>query len=254
MTGATARKGSKSWKFGIAAIAAAGLAVAGFSPAYAATIPVGAADVHPVEIGGTGSETGYNYHLWHIGGAESEAIGNASFDFDNPAGITLHPNSVTGSAYSTQLFKGIHMDVIEATPAMTASELEAFLDGVSVEVVSGVVNLQIAGVFSPTDVPDPLVSGSGWTTLRPVVAHGSAVATDLEQWQGSGNGPSPRSLSDFLSAMDNLNGTFQLYGVGVVADVEAVIATITFGGNTYDFTGAASNDPTPPSEIQTAAK
>ena len=211
----------------LGAAAAVALTLGGMTPAYAATIPVGPDQVAPVEIGGDGSAAGYNYLEWHIGSAkvgetQDEAIGNASFNFDNPAGITLLPRSV-----------------------------------------SGAVNLQISGLLSTGDA-----TGT-WTTLRPVAAHGT-VASALDIDQGVGTGPAygtPFSRSGLFEDMGNF-GTFQLYGVGVVSDADppSVVSSITFGGNTYDFTTAAAptpgvptpgapapTAPTPPAKIDTAA-
>lgn len=257
MAQATHQKTALSLKIGLAAVAAVGLSLTGFSPAFGATVNVGASDVAPIEVGGDGSDPDYNYDQWHIGSPIAAAV--PAFDFDDPAGITLYPNSVTGTTESTQLFKGRHITNISSDylDDMNAEAFTEFLNGVSTNVASGTVNLQIAGMFD--------FDGDGnrnWTTLRPIAAHGGAVATNpaLGNWTGTGvyaiGGAQELNLplTDILADMATDNGTFQLYGVGVVADNgDAVVASITFSGTTYNF-AAAVNAPTPPTAVETAAK
>lgn len=258
-------KKSAGWKVGIAAIAAAGLAITGLTAANAATIQVVADDVVPYEIGGDSNRADYNYHEWHIGNvgpqndgreptADEIAIGEASFNFDNPAGITLYPDSVTGAPASTQLFKGNHIDEINVATPMTMAELEAFIDGISINVVSGSAYLQIAGIFAGGDP-------AGWTTLHPFESHGTSSDFLSMEWTGTGSGTfntGPYSLTEATTA----ESTFLLYGVGIVVEEQTVVESLTFDGNTYMFAVAQEeeevveedNTPTPPDLVDTARK
>lgn len=118
----------------------------GLSSAYAAAIPVGAGDVKPVEIGGDGVRADYNYDRWHMGHVvpstpaegptpDEIAIGEASFSFNDPAGITLYPN-VAGATKDTQLFKGYNIasEITTGSTTFDKDEFRAFLKSVSVEV------------------------------------------------------------------------------------------------------------------------
>ncbi|MGB3414688.1 MAG: hypothetical protein WBA28_08240 [Microbacteriaceae bacterium] len=88
-----------------------------------------------------------------------------------------------------------------------------------------------------------------WTTLRPSVAHGSTSAAALmsANWQGtSGATSTPRPLSDFIAGLNANDDAFVLYGIGVITDDGATVASITFQGNTYNF-----SSPTP-GQVETA--
>lgn len=202
--------------------------------------------------GNDGTAEGYNYDEWHIGNVNigDAEIGEASFNFENPAGITLIPSSITGAAHATQLFKGYNIDDLNEQEPMTAEEFIEFVNGISI-VAEGNVHLQIAGQVTIGDV------AAGWTTLRPAAAHGTVDASDIDEWVGTGTLADRGSFT--IAGLEGLV-SFKVFGVGVVADSgEALIESITFGGDTYSFAAVVeeevedeTTDPTPPTTVETA--
>lgn len=268
----TMRRGrATSIKFGLAALAAAALAFGAASPAFAADIQLGPDDIAGYEVGGVGTEPGFNYNTWHIGSVSAPAgVGTPvtdSLSFGECNVTVLAPPAVSGQSV-TQVLSGFNPPVIPGNQRPTTeftgdvSELQALIDTISIDVASGTVTLQLP-VFLYLDgdtgtTPD-------FTTFRNAAGLGPGVHTltadtALNNSTGGPVWPAPgTSVADTLAFMQadvtTFGDIFQILGVGFTGSPGTVVNSISFGGNTYFFgTGScAPLAPTPPGSVQTAA-
>lgn len=262
----TMRRGrATSIKFGLAALAAAALAFGAASPAFAADIQLGPDDIAGYEVGGVGTEPGFNYNTWHIGSVDTPGTSvTESLSFGECNVTVLAPPAVSGQSV-TQVLSGFNPPVIPGNQRPTTeftgdvSELQALIDTISIDVASGSVTLQLP-VFYFED--GDTASAPGFTTFRNATGLGAGVhtlsadtvLTDSSGWTAPGD-----TVADVLgwiqSDVTGWGDVYQILGVGFTGSPGTVVNSISFGGNTYFFgTGScAPLAPTPPGSVQTAA-
>lgn len=228
----TMRRGrATSIKFGLAALAAAALAFGAASPAFAADIQLGPDDIAGYEVGGVGTEPGFNYNTWHIGSVSAPAgVGTPvtdSLSFGECNVTVLAPPPVSGQSV-TQVLSGFNPPVIPGNQRPTTeftgdvSELQALIDTISIDVASGSVTLQLP-VFSylgdTTGTPD-------FTTFRNATGLGAGVhtltadtvLTDSNGWSLPGETVAD-TLAWFGAAITG-GEIFQILGVGFTGSPE----------------------------------
>ena len=255
----TTRKNS-AVKLGLAAASALALTLGGVSSAYAADINIGPDEVAGFELGGAGTEEGFNYDQWHIGSNYDPNYAlESSVTFGECSVTTLaHPNA--GSV--VQVLKGFP---VSARPS-TAEDIKAVFNSTSITILEGGVTIQFPMFEYDLSSDDPTTAD--FTTVRsevlPAGTYNLADLTfvDSQGWFTGG----PLTLEQFFEGLDyNIADYFayELLGVGFTGSEGAVVETLSFSGDTYYFgTGdcapAAPNPtdptaPTPPKEVQTAA-
>ncbi|WP_449278253.1 hypothetical protein [Leucobacter sp. GX24907] len=221
--------GSKKFsalKLGLATAAAAALAFGSMTPAYAADYQLGPDDVAGFEIGGNGSEDGFNYDQWHVGNVDTPGTEtSASLLFNECSVTTLAPVERT----VTQVLKGFPVD---GRPD-TLEEASALIDSLSVEVVDGSVTLQLP-VFLYEEDENGRETRT-FTTVRNVDGFGAGTGTwsdDTPLLDSTGLGGGNKTLLiEFLGELDR----FEILGVGFTGATGTEVESLSFGGDTFTF-------------------
>lgn len=241
MTIATERsKKVGALKIGFAAMAAAALTIGSMTPAYAADIQLGPADIIGFENGDEGSGD-YNYDQWHVGNVDTPGTPvEESLEFGECSVTTLAAVERT----VTQVLKGFPIDARPTTENTgDVSELQALIESMSIDVEQGSVTVQLPLFYHEAGENEPF-----FTTFRNSSGFGPGVHTldgvELTDSSGTGFGG-----MDYLELLDTMvdpiedGDVFEFLGVGFTGSEGAEINSISFAGDTYYFgTGDCLDD------------
>lgn len=257
-------------KLSLAAGAAIALVLGGVSPAFAANVHVAPDQIAPYEVGGVGTEAGFNYDQWHIGSERAGTHESLSF---GECSVTLNQPSA-GAPSWVQVMKGFPVD--ERPRAATGGSLEeisALLNAISLDVATGTATIQVP-IFTGVAGQDK----PNFTTLTSSLLEAGPGSFGDAPVGFSGTFPAvPQTLTEYLAGLqaqlnDPTSGLtyVEILGVGFNGNEGASVNSLSFAGDTHFFgtadcgpvapvvpeTPGASTPvtkPTPPAKIETAA-
>ncbi|MFC5339005.1 hypothetical protein [Leucobacter denitrificans] len=234
------KSNSAMLKIGLSAVSALAISLGAVSPAFAANIQVSPENIAPFEVGGSGSEPGYNYDQWHIGSqTNADAALETSVSFEECSLTTLTPTAPSTNS-NVQVLKGFPVDARPTTDVSTAP-IEGVINSTSISVLSGpvIIDMPMAVMWSGEDDPvemtfrsEPLGPGTyNFADLR--IIESGDLGEILDPLDGA---PTFGEMLEYFQAdIDEFGANYQILGVGFTGAEGSAVESLAFGGDTYVF-------------------